>query len=203
MKDIPKHYRLEKVPRPKPSEQGECEEWEPKGASAFWVAEIGDELVGSIALGKSLFILAGCLPLASQVTIYGLVLTILYRSKGCRTVWRRGRITTHDRLCEVPPTRNREQTPRTAGRSRKKAWVKGDILVYNAVPESCHCVVREGGFQICGGCASDGSSESLDVQVRFVKSFILRTVRYASFDAFHHDHQIWKLLQSLENGQTL
>ena len=53
LKDIPNHYRLEKVLLPKPNGQGECEEWKPKGMSAFWVAEIGDEVVGSIALGES------------------------------------------------------------------------------------------------------------------------------------------------------
>ena len=55
LKDIPKHYGLERVPLPEPNGQGnqECEEWRPKGASAFWVAEIGDEVVGCIGLGKS------------------------------------------------------------------------------------------------------------------------------------------------------
>lgn len=56
LKDIPKHYRLERDPLPRPIGQEECEEWKPKGTSAFWVAEIGDELVGSIALGEFLFI---------------------------------------------------------------------------------------------------------------------------------------------------
>jgi hypothetical protein len=54
LKDIPEHYWLERVPRPEPNGREECEEWRPKGASAFWVAEIGNEMVGFIGLGESL-----------------------------------------------------------------------------------------------------------------------------------------------------
>ena len=54
LKDIPEHYRMERVSLPEPNGQGACEDWRPKGASAFWVAEIGDEVVGCIALGESL-----------------------------------------------------------------------------------------------------------------------------------------------------
>ena len=50
LKDIPEHYRLERVEL---KGQGEQEEWRAKGTSAFWVAEIGDEVVGCIGLGES------------------------------------------------------------------------------------------------------------------------------------------------------
>jgi hypothetical protein len=56
LKDIPKHYGLERVPPSLKDElngQGEGEEWRPKGTTAFWVAEIGDEVVGCIGLGGS------------------------------------------------------------------------------------------------------------------------------------------------------
>ena len=55
LKDIPEHYRMERVPLPEPNGQGAREDWRPKGASAFWVAEIGDEVVGCVGLGKSSF----------------------------------------------------------------------------------------------------------------------------------------------------
>jgi hypothetical protein len=61
LKDIPEHYGLERVPRP---ESNGREEWGPKGASAFWVAEIGNEVVGCIGLGESFIIFAVCSPLA-------------------------------------------------------------------------------------------------------------------------------------------
>jgi hypothetical protein len=48
------NYDWERVPQgPQPNGQGGCEEWRPKGVSAFWVAEIGDEVVGSVTLGGS------------------------------------------------------------------------------------------------------------------------------------------------------
>jgi len=52
LRDIPEHYKLERVPLPETNTQAEGEEWRPKGASAFWVAEIGGEVVGCIGLGE-------------------------------------------------------------------------------------------------------------------------------------------------------
>lgn len=56
LKDIPGHYQMERDPLLEPNGQGACEDWRPKGASAFWVAEIGDEVVGCIGLGGFLSI---------------------------------------------------------------------------------------------------------------------------------------------------
>jgi len=55
LKDIPEHYRMERVLHPEPNGRADCEDWRPKAASAFWVAEIGDEVVGCIGLGESFY----------------------------------------------------------------------------------------------------------------------------------------------------